>query len=220
VPPKVPTADLWEGSSASRVAPHGFPRVAVVLRRAAEGHPGRSSFTSRAPSTALLSDPVALPDGGGARAGGRGTMTGLQLALTLVAGVTPADPAPEPGPGTPAPAVEPARADLEAAHSEDRKGRLIAVLGSGALTWGVIALVKDLPPEKSMGGLAVGTGLWLLALKVFDVRDRHLKAATDAYNAQLPPLPEVSIAPFVAPVAPAAGRGSVGRFEGGLVLRF
>jgi hypothetical protein len=37
-----------------------------------------------------------------------GIMTTLLLALTLVAGLTPAEPAPEPGPRTPAPVVEPA----------------------------------------------------------------------------------------------------------------
>jgi hypothetical protein len=115
-------------------------------------------------------------------------------------------------------AFEPAGAEAEEARSLHSAGSLFAGLGTTGLVFGAIDKEAGVPGRLAM--IAGGAGLWALAIKCGREADRHLEAAVKAYNAQFLVPAEVSLAPFVAPVAPASGHRSSGGIEAGLVLRF
>jgi hypothetical protein len=115
-------------------------------------------------------------------------------------------------------AVEPARAEARASAVTGAAGPFLAGVGTMALGLGAVGATQG--SQKSLAWIAGGAALWALAMGVATVSDRHLEAAVRAYNAQLPPPPEVSVAPFVAKEAPADGHGSASGVVGGPVLRF
>jgi hypothetical protein len=120
---------------------------------------------------------------------------------------------------------------VDASHQEARTARGWAIGSAATGSVGGLGIgvgIVHLADGKSDGWAWVAGGAAVTAVGVWlgSIAGDHTAAAVKAYNGQLPPQapapapPKVSVAPYVAPVAPAAGHGQAGGIEGGLVMRF